>query len=171
LSQEDLAGTLLTFSLLPLEALGRLGRSATAEEAEAWLHAWNVVGHLLGVERHALPQDMATAAMQMDALRRRHWAPSSEGKRLAVALVAVLRSCLPAPFAPLPVPLIRHLAGERCADLLGLPTAGAARWLVRSGAAFRRVLCRAVSDHSRGQFVQRPLGQLLNRELSLQFAG
>jgi hypothetical protein len=144
LNQEDLAGTLLTFSLLPLEALGRLGRPPAPEEAEAWLHVWNVVGHLLGVERHALPPDVAAAAGQMDALRRRHWAASAEGGRLAEALVSVLRSCLPAPLAPLTVPLIRHLAGDRCADLLGLPPAGAARRLVSVGTALRGALGRAM---------------------------
>jgi len=140
LNQEDLAGTLLTFSLLPLEALSRLGRPPAPAEAEAWLHAWNVVGHLLGVERQALPPDLATATQQMDALRRRHWSASAEGGRLATALVTVLRSCLPGPLAPLRVPLIRHLAGDRCADLLGLPRAGAARWLVRGGTAIRLAL-------------------------------
>jgi hypothetical protein len=122
---------------LPLEALVRLGRPAAPEEAEAWLHTWNVVGHLLGVARRLLPASVAEAAVRMESFRRRHWAASVEGRRLAATLVAMLRCCVPAPLAPLPLALIRHLTGDRCADLLGLPRAGAASWLVRAGVALR----------------------------------
>src|SRR5262245_66356793 len=60
-----------------------------------------------------------------------------EGRSLTEALVALMHANYPPALAGLPVALIRHLAGDGCADLLGLPPADWTRRLVRAGTALR----------------------------------
>ena len=54
INQEDLAGTLLSFSYVVAGPLRRLGVRVSTEDAEAYLHLWNVIGHLLGVRDELL---------------------------------------------------------------------------------------------------------------------
>ena len=49
LNQEDLLGMLLSFSVTVFEVLERYGICWTADEQEAYLHAWDVVGSYLGI--------------------------------------------------------------------------------------------------------------------------
>jgi len=49
LNQEDLLGTLLTFSVTVFEVLEQFGVSWSADDQQAYLHAWDVVGHWLGI--------------------------------------------------------------------------------------------------------------------------
>ncbi|MCI0670609.1 MAG: DUF2236 domain-containing protein, partial [Myxococcaceae bacterium] len=131
INQEDLAGTLMTFCAVPLDALPRLGVEVSAEEAEAWVHTWNVVGSLMGVREELLPRDRADAEALMDAIRDRQWAPSSDGRFLVQPLLRMMQDYLPGSvFDGVPVVLVRHLAGDHCADLLGLPSMDWTRVLV-----------------------------------------
>jgi hypothetical protein len=121
-NQEDLAGTLLTFSLVPLDALDKLGFKVSNEEAEAWLHAWTVVGFFLGIDERLLPDEPTQARELMVLIRDRQWAPSPEGRALIRPLLSMLQQSFPGQVLPgLPVAMIRYLAGDRCADVLGLP--------------------------------------------------
>jgi hypothetical protein len=54
--QQYLAGTLMTFSYLVLWGLKRLGVFLSKEESEAYMHTWNVVGYLLGIDERVLLQ-------------------------------------------------------------------------------------------------------------------
>jgi hypothetical protein len=49
LNQEDLAGMLLTFSFAVFEVLDKFGITWTADEQEAYLHLWDVVGAYLAI--------------------------------------------------------------------------------------------------------------------------
>ena len=53
-NQEDLAGTLMTFSIVVVDSLRKLGVSVSDEEADAYFHAWNCVGHILGLDARLL---------------------------------------------------------------------------------------------------------------------
>ncbi|HKU40765.1 MAG TPA: oxygenase MpaB family protein, partial [Polyangiales bacterium] len=122
INQEDLAGTLLTFSLVTLDALDRLGVEVTRSEANAWLHTWKAIGHVLGIREDMLPVDLADARALMDAIRGRQWASSKDGKQLIVPLIEMMQSYFPGRILDgMPIALVRHLAGDHCADLLGLP--------------------------------------------------
>jgi squalene cyclase len=124
INQEDLAGTLMTFSVVTLDALRLLQVPYSSEEAEAWLHAWKVVGHLLGVRDEVLPVDLIDAQELMEAIRDRQWRASDSGKALAAALVEMMQSYYPkGTIEGFPVALMRTLAGDHCANLLGLPPA------------------------------------------------
>jgi hypothetical protein len=95
INQEDLAGTLCTFSIVPLEALQQLGTSVSDDEADAYLHAWNVVGHVLGLDHRLLAQDVGHATSLWAAITRRQWAQSQENREMTRALVDAIEHRTP----------------------------------------------------------------------------
>ena len=155
INQEDMLGTLLAFSLVALRAMRRLGLPITAPEREDYWHLWRVVGHLLGVRGELLPRDHGDASRLLDRMMDHMTAPSAaamgEGARqpsnpharaLMAALLAGMERHVPSEaLANVPRQLVRHLVGDRMAELLAvaLPVAPslawtrAADWLTRSG--------------------------------------
>ncbi|MFO0759280.1 MAG: oxygenase MpaB family protein [Byssovorax sp.] len=147
INQEDLGATLMSFSAILLDVLDRLGVETTRDERESWMHLWNVVGALLGIDPDLLPADEADGAALMDAVRRRHFEASPQGRMLASALCDCMRSYLPAPgLEHLPATLVRHLAGDACADMLGLPRADWTSLLVDAAGGAVSVLERRQRD-------------------------
>jgi squalene cyclase len=133
INQEDLVGTLMTFSVVTLDAAGRLGVSLSKADAEAWMHCWAVIGHLLGIEEELLPRDLADGEQCMEAIRQHQWAASKHSKELAGALIAMMQELFTreiGALAGLTPTLVRYLAGDRCADLLDLPQPDWTRLLV-----------------------------------------
>ncbi len=124
LNQEDLAGTLMTFSIVVLDGLEKLGVQVSLEEQQAWLHAWKVVGHFLGLEPELMPDGLDDAHELMEAIRDRQWRASPDGKELMKPLIELMQQYFPGTaFDGFPVALVRLLSGDHCADLLGLPPA------------------------------------------------
>jgi hypothetical protein len=147
INQEDLAGTLMTFSVVTLDALKRLEVPVSGAEADAWLHTWKVVGTLLGVQAELLPVDVADGEQLMEAIRDRQWEPSTDGTALGSALVGLMQSYFPgALFDGLPVALIRTLAGDHCAALLGLPPADWSSQLIAAGTFLEGLLLTGGRD-------------------------
>lgn len=141
INQEDLAGTLLTFSMVTLDGIARLGIAVSAEEGEAWIHTWKAIGVVLGLEERLLPHNLEDARALMDAIRDRQWAPSEEGRALTRRLVELMADFVPGQaFDGVPVALIRYLAGDHCADLLGLPSTDWMRHLVEAAELVEPVL-------------------------------
>ena len=60
-NQEELAYTLLTFSYVFLRGLRTLGLGFTRRDEEAYLHTWNVTGHMLGIDRALMADTMEGA--------------------------------------------------------------------------------------------------------------
>jgi hypothetical protein len=119
-----MAGTLMTFSVVITQALPRLGITVSPAEADAWLHLWQVVGHFLGVDSTLIPQTVAEGEELMDLIRARQWARSDDGVLLARTLVDLMQQAVPGrAFDGIPLALVRRLAGDHAADLLGLPRA------------------------------------------------
>jgi squalene cyclase len=124
-NQEDLALTLMTFSVVVADAWRRMGLEITPDEDEAWLHAWKVVGHVLGIHPALLPRDCADARALWGAICGAQWRPCEAGRKLAAALLGVSERWLPPPvFGDLSKALMRHFSGDRCADILGISPAG-----------------------------------------------
>ena len=90
INQEDLAGTLMTFSWQIMDGLSQLGLPLEAEEQEAYLDSWKAVGHLMGVHPTLIPQNIADAKILTDTIERRQIAASPEGKDLAQALLQMM---------------------------------------------------------------------------------
>jgi uncharacterized protein (DUF2236 family) len=132
INQEDLLGTLMTFSIVSLDALERLGNDFLPSEKEAYLHAWKVVGWLLGADERLLPVDAREAAELWDAIRRRQFAPSEAGRELTRALVELMHETIPGTMLDGLAPvMIRHLVGDRVADMIGVPPSDWTRALLK----------------------------------------
>lgn len=130
-NQEELAYTLLTFHYVFLRALRRLGLALTPAEEADYLHGWNVVGHLLGIEESLLAGSMDQAAALFERLQARGRDAAASGglpygapdprPALAAALMRAMQDEIPARLLkPFPVLLTRYLCGRRNARELGL---------------------------------------------------
>ena len=81
INQEDLAGTLLSFSYVPIEPLVRLGIPVTQADQEDYLYTWSVVGEMLGVRPEVRPTTVDEATALVMAIRRRQHSVSPRGSR------------------------------------------------------------------------------------------
>lgn len=126
INQEDMLGTLMSFSVLVLDGLPLLGVWPTAQDERDYLHAWQVVGHLLGLDPAWIPDDPADGRALFARIRERHHGPSPAGSVLTQALLDALRELLPGEVLDdLPLALIWHLCGPAVPRHLGLaPPAG-----------------------------------------------
>lgn len=123
-NQEDLAGTLLSFSVVIPRCLARLGIDLAIEDRDAFFHIWRVIGHILGVEEEVNPADFDDGAALCDTILKRQQAPSEAGTALTKGILDFMREVLPGPaFAGVGPTLIRHLAGDKAADLVDVPPA------------------------------------------------
>jgi len=119
LNQEDLLGTLMSFSVVVVRAVRRLGVSVSATEAEDFYHLWRVAGALLGVEPALLPSDFGAAEATSDLIAVRQFRESQAGRQLMQALRTRINQHVLVP--GMTDYLIRRLSGDRVADLLGVP--------------------------------------------------
>jgi hypothetical protein len=103
LNQEDLLGTLLTFSVTTFEVLEQLGITWSSDDQAAYLHVWDIVGHYLGIgNRYVIgelssgdesddrfltaarsrgslrPQTVADARALLEKIRARLWSLSGQ---------------------------------------------------------------------------------------------
>lgn len=121
INQEDLAGTLMSFSYSMLEGLQQLGVHVHEDEKEAYFHAWRVVGWLMGLDHDLIPENVSGGKALTDQILARQSAPSDAGKLLTRSLVGYLQSLMPGKFGDqIPAILIRELIGDDKADMLGV---------------------------------------------------
>lgn len=149
INQEDMAGTLLSFSRLPLNTLAKLGVLVKPEESEAYNHAWNVVGHLMGVRQELLPTTTDLAQELGDTIGRRNYYACPEGKAMTTALLEMMQGNMPLkPLKGLPRTMMRYLSGAEVADTIGLP---ADDWTENLVGVIRKFIEKIVSEerHSR----------------------
>jgi ER-bound oxygenase mpaB/B'/Rubber oxygenase, catalytic domain len=122
INQEDLAGTMLSFSYVPLDPMRRLGLPVADKDAEAYLHLWNVIAHLIGVQDKMLVDGIDDATDLVETIRRRQFRASPEGRDMTAALMELLDEMTPLrEFDQTIPPLIRHLIGDKYADMLDVP--------------------------------------------------
>lgn len=119
--QEDLAGTLMSFSVIVVDALQRLGVRVDADEAEHYYYRWRVIGEMLGIEPTAIPADLAGARELTDLIARRNHRRSAEGIEMTRALFELHANSLPPGFAGAAPALTRYLVGDEMCELVDLP--------------------------------------------------
>ena len=121
INQEDMAITLMTFSVSLTDALQDMGIDEPRDRQEAFLHCWKVVGFLLGIEPELLPQKTADARSLLNVILKRQAAASPEGQQLTKALITFAEQTLPSQrFKSVPSVLIPFLIGEDLAKLLAV---------------------------------------------------
>jgi hypothetical protein len=121
-NQEDMLGTNLAFSSIVLEGLHKLGIYYAAEEADAYLYLWNVIGYMLGLKKELLPETRKEAYWLGRLIEKRHFRKSEAGIELTKALMQTFEEITPsAAFKGLAGGYMRYLLGDKTADLLALP--------------------------------------------------
>ena len=107
-NQEDLAGTLMTFSWIVLDGLKKMHVRLTPEQEAGYFDVWKRVGRLLGVE--LIPETVADAKMLTDEIRARQidgpiqaGLVNDKGINMTGRLVAFIRERFPWPLKKLPL--------------------------------------------------------------------
>jgi hypothetical protein len=124
INQEDLAYTLLTFGhIIPL-AMSRFGIRVSDEDRNAFLHAWNVAGHYIGVRRELMADTADEGAALFERIKRREGGRTEDGVFLTDRLLGFLEQDVlkVRVLRPLGPALVRALAGNDTARMLGLDT-------------------------------------------------
>ncbi|MBI3230750.1 MAG: DUF2236 domain-containing protein [Burkholderiales bacterium] len=123
-NQEELAYTLLTFSYVFLRSMRRLGLGLAAEDEVAYLHAWNVVGHILGIRSELMAHDMAQAKalfIRMQERGRLQQRQPDPRPQLGRALMQAMENVIPLElFKPFPSLMTRYLCGKQSAHDIGV---------------------------------------------------
>jgi hypothetical protein len=124
INQEDLSGTMMSFSVIIPRGLKKLGIDLPVADRDAFYHIWTVVGYFLGIDERLIPKDFEDGSALCDRILDRQAAPSEAGQFVTKALVDYMKEMLPGPALDgVPATLIRHLIGDRFADILSVPPA------------------------------------------------
>ncbi|MFT5617555.1 MAG: hypothetical protein ACI85I_000778 [Arenicella sp.] len=121
-NQEDMAGTNLAFSLITLRGMRKIGKRISAIDSEAFLHLWNVISYMLGVDEQLVPKSGNEAYLLEKAIAERNIRPSEEGKLLTQSLLNGFSADPPVPFPKgYHESFMRFLMGNEVADILEIP--------------------------------------------------
>jgi len=118
INQEDMAGTNLSFSVLPIRGLRKIGVEVSQQEAQAFIHLWNVANHIMGVDEPLLPDTTKEAFWLLKKIADRQHAPSQAGQEMAQALLTIVSNDNGKEIAGR---YTRFLLGDKTADMLDLP--------------------------------------------------
>ena len=147
-NQEELAYTLLTFHFVFLRGLRKLGLGLRREDEEAYLHAWNVMGHVLGIRRELMADTMEEAETLFERIQARGRAdPFTPDPRpkLGGALMQTMERLIPLRVArPVPKLLTRHLCGRTTARDIGID--GEVSWISKTLFFVVLAIVRAIDD-------------------------
>ena len=169
--QEDLVGTLMTFSQLVVDCLRKVGVRVSDQEAEDYLYLWRAVGEMLGVEPEAIPRSMDGAHALAKVIRRRNHRRSEDGVAMTAALLEMHANTLPgAKFDGLTPALLRYLLGDEICDLVDVPHN--ARW--ERAMSFNARLGRALDMAQSGMAtstLMNVLGSMILNNRAMEMAG
>ncbi|PWJ42466.1 oxygenase MpaB family protein [Sediminitomix flava] len=121
INQEDMAGTLLSFSIIPLLGLEQIGKNLSYEEKENYYYTWRVVGHILGLEEEMMPQKFIQGYRLANQIINHQKEPSEAGKVLTNTCVNFIQNMNPSNFfKAFPSLLVRYMIGDELADIVGI---------------------------------------------------
>ncbi len=121
INQEDLAITLMTFSISILDALDKSGIEESNEKKEAYLHTWKVIGNAMGIQNDLFPPTLDDARFLINKIAQRQHRESEAGKILAAALINFSSDKLPTKVLKnAPQVLLRYFSGDQVADMLNV---------------------------------------------------
>jgi hypothetical protein len=165
INQEDLLGTLMTFTVAIFEVLEQLGVPASEADQTAYLHRWSVVGHLLGIRPDLLPIEPASAVELTAAIRRREVHATADSQVLTDALLGALEPALWLPFRGLIPATVRWYVGNPVADSLRI---GPSPWRFLLEGPVREAMHRAGLGATHHTAVRKVV-ERWNRRLMRQF--
>ncbi len=128
INMEDMAGTNLAFSLVTLRAMETMGAPLDKSIRDAFIHKWNIISYLQGLDESLLPADYAEALLLEKRIQVRLFRPSEEGKNLTRSLTQFIEAIEKPVAREYGAHMIRHLLGNQVGDLLGLPEISLLNW-------------------------------------------
>lgn len=148
INQEDLLGTLYSFSVLVVDGLERLGADLPAAEAAAFYERWRAVGELLGIRPEIIAPDLEQARADFEAIQLRQFGTSDLGEALIRTWIRENHKSVHGLVSEQAIgTVMRHLVGPRAADCLDLPGSDRPGLFAR---AQRRVFHRVDRSFARG---------------------
>ena len=123
-NQEDMAGTNLSFSLIVIRGLRKMGFVINQDDQLSYIKYWSWIGAMLGLNSALLPQNGKEAHDLEIAINQRQFKASAEGTQLTQSLLKCfyslndekqIKNVEIAGF-------MRFLLGNKVADILTLPT-------------------------------------------------
>ena len=154
LSQLDLVFTLMTFSVLVIDGVDRLGATWTEQQAADFFYLWQVYGHLIGIEPEFMPQDIREGRDFCRAYEREFTdaARNEAGVRLTRADLKMLRQLMPTwlkwlGFRPAPKIYLIRMLGKEAALRVGVkghPGSVLLQWIVLEFPAFLQRFLRSL---------------------------
>lgn len=167
-NQEQLVFTLLTFHFVFLRAMRTLGVGLSAKDEEAYLHGWNVVGCILGIEPKWMPFTYADAErlfldIQTQCVADTVYPGGTDARpALGEALIGYMRDSIPFKLLkPFPALFTRYLCGSVVADALGISEQQPL--VSRILFAVLMVLCRLIDSVARLVVPQFSLSRMFSR--------
>lgn len=121
INQEDLAGTMLCFSVYVVQGLESLGIKVDKEEKEAFFHMWRVIGHLMGVAHPLTPETYEEGADLGLMILNHQKGASTKGQELTEACIEFTREQMPfGLFKFLPENIMYHQMGPELSAMVGI---------------------------------------------------
>lgn len=120
INQESMAFVILTFSYVGLRSMDRLEVAVSDEEREAYVHAWSVIGHVMGVKDEYLVHSYAEAQRVFELIKARRKGASPEGQALTAALLDWMQDEMPLLLRALPREMMCQLMDPQDLVLLGI---------------------------------------------------
>ena len=115
-----MAFVILTFSYVGLRSMDRLEVAVSDEEREAYVHAWSVIGHVMGVKDEYLVHSYAEAQRVFELIKARRKGASPEGQALTAALLDWMQDEMPLLLRALPREMMCQLMDPQDLVLLGI---------------------------------------------------
>ncbi|WP_411275211.1 oxygenase MpaB family protein [Daejeonella sp.] len=120
-NQEDMAGTNLSFSLIVIRGLRKLGYRVSKSDEEAFLHIWAVIGFLSGLEKELIPENPIQAELLDGRIKHRQFASSVHGKELTYSLIGHILSVNESKATANDIRgLMRYLLGDEISEQLAI---------------------------------------------------
>ncbi|RNL55830.1 oxygenase MpaB family protein [Pedobacter jejuensis] len=121
INQEDMAGTNLSFSLIVVRGLRKLGITISNQEQIAFLHLWKVVGYFTGLDDDLLPENGKMATQLDIAIKNRQFCTSAHGQELTNSLIEHILTLNKRKVSKNDIlGLMRNLLGTDIADMLNI---------------------------------------------------
>lgn len=134
INQQDMAGTLMSFSICIIQGLEQLGIELSEQEKEAYLHHWNVIGAMMGLEPSLLPENVAAAESLMSTILQQQAGPSDDGQLLTQSLLDYLASLIEIDvFDDYPHFMVQFFCGDAIASDLNVKIQHKPLWVVLTG--------------------------------------
>lgn len=121
INQEDMMGTLCSFSSLIIEGFDQNNIPIDADHREAFVYVWSIIGHVMGVNPHYIPSTHEEGLKLGHTILNHQMGECKEGKELTGACLDFLHQIVPGNhFDAVPELLMKHFVGDQIAEVIGI---------------------------------------------------